>query len=257
MTLADGPGPTEPLPVLTGLSDLDDLTGPLPRGKLTVLAGRPSAGTSALALTIALNANATGRTAAFVNLQAGAEALKIAMLSATAGINADRPESLNPGRIDRMHRAGEFLKGRPLLSWTPEGTPVLRGIRNTLANHTVDVLLVDDVGLLSPHSRYDATAVKELAGLAAADNVALVLTAHLRPTRDGYHLPPTTDDLYDPELAAAADALVLLHRPNFEGGAPKRGSEVDLIAVKGWPRTGTATVRFEPEYHRMVDLPNA
>ncbi|MFE9913225.1 hypothetical protein [Streptomyces clavifer] len=37
---------------------------------------------------------------------------------------------------------------------------------------------------------------------------------------------------------------------------PRRRGEVDLIAAHGCSGTGTATVRFEPEYHRFVDLPN-
>ncbi|MFD7645147.1 hypothetical protein ACFV4P_31345 [Kitasatospora sp. NPDC059795] len=57
-------------------------------------------------------------------------------------------------------------------------------------------------------------------------------------------------------LAARAGAVILVHRPNIAGTAPERGAEVDLIAAKGWPKAGTAVVRFEPEYHRMVDLPN-
>ncbi|MET8538858.1 hypothetical protein ABZV67_46325 [Streptomyces sp. NPDC005065] len=49
---------------------------------------------------------------------------------------------------------------------------------------------------------------------------------------------------------------MLLHHPDRNGIVPQRRGEVDLIALRGWATTGTATVRFEPEYHRLVDQPN-
>ncbi|MEV7477802.1 hypothetical protein ACH4WW_01435 [Streptomyces halstedii] len=49
---------------------------------------------------------------------------------------------------------------------------------------------------------------------------------------------------------------MILHRPDHDGTVPQRRGEVDLIAAHGWSGTGTGTVRFEPEYHRFVDLPN-
>ncbi|MFJ2226339.1 MULTISPECIES: hypothetical protein [Streptomyces] len=45
---------------------------------------------------------------------------------------------------------------------------------------------------------------------------------------------------------------MILHRPDHDGTVPQRRGEVDLIAAHG----RSATVRFEPEYHRFVDLPN-
>ncbi|WP_405541026.1 hypothetical protein OG478_52630 [Streptomyces phaeochromogenes] len=59
------------------------------------------------------------------------------------------------------------------------------------------------------------------------------------------------DDLSDPVLSEVKTAVVL-HRP----AAPHTRDRVDLIAARGWRATGTAAVRFEPEYHRLVDLPN-
>ena len=53
-----------------------------------------------------------------------------------------------------------------------------------------------------------------------------------------------------------AAAVVLVHRPDRDGDVPGRRDEVDLITAAGWTETATATVRFEPHYHRLVDLPN-
>ncbi|MEW2234475.1 hypothetical protein AB0886_20290 [Streptomyces sp. NPDC024062] len=47
---------------------------------------------------------------------------------------------------------------------------------------------------------------------------------------------------------------MILDRPDRDGRVPRRRGEVDLIAAHGW--SGTGTVRFEPECHRFVDLPN-
>lgn len=242
---------------VTGLSDLDDLIGPLPRGKVTVLAGRASVGTSALVVTIVLNTALAGRRAVLVNLQDNDRGIRTSLLAAASGTNADRPESLTDGRLERLSHATEQLADLPLTIWTPEGQPVVEGVRAILSRTKADVLVVDSMALVSERDRYDESTMRAFAALAAEHDAAVVLTEHLRGVGSGHHLAPVLADFHEAELAAEADAVILVHRPNIEGTAPERGTEVDLIAVKGWPRTGTAVVRFEPEYHRMVDLPNA
>jgi replicative DNA helicase len=95
--------------------------------------------------------------------------------------------------------------------------------------------------------------------LARERDVAVLVTAHLTPDKNAPETdPPTLSGLSSMEgpMAEARNA-VLLHRPDRNGTVPQRRGEVDLIAVHGWQDSGSATVRFEPEYHRFVDRPNA
>ncbi|HET6357770.1 hypothetical protein [Streptomyces sp.] len=138
-------------------------------------------------------------------------------LAAESSTNADRPETLNEGRIDRIRRAGALLEAAPL--WT-----------------------------LKP--RHRRTALQELRqqmdGLTDTELVVV----------DDRTVPTLADVPEIDEPVSAASTAIVLHRPDTSGAAPDRRNEVDVIAARGWRSEGTVTVRFEPEYHRMVDLPN-
>jgi hypothetical protein len=88
-------------------------------------------------------------------------------------------------------------------------------------------------------------------------DVAVLVTAHLTPDGTAETAPPALSNLSPlEEPVAKAETAVILHRPDHDGTVPQRRGEVDLIAIYGWQATGSVTVRFEPEYHRFVDLPN-
>ncbi|MEU4849261.1 DnaB-like helicase C-terminal domain-containing protein [Streptomyces gilvosporeus] len=105
--------------LFTGLSDFDALAGPLPAGKVTVVAGRPSVGTSAFALTVARHNLAEGRTVAFINYQVAHDSLMGNFLAAESFTNVDRWETPKERRMVRLKRASESLQESRLWTWTP------------------------------------------------------------------------------------------------------------------------------------------
>lgn len=246
-------------PMFTGLSDFDALAGPIPTGKVTAVVGRPSAGASAFALTVARNNLPEGHAVAFLNLQVGHDQLLGNFLAAESSTNVDRWDTLNEGRLVRLKRASASLQETRLWTWTPSGTITPEQIAQVLDDvEDLALLVVDDYGMATTYETAEGATFKALQELAAARDVAVLVTAHL--TRADYgqdRTAPGLGDLVHRDAAAGdADAVIVLHRPDVEGNVPERRGEVDVIAARGWASTGTATVRFEPEYHRLVDQPN-
>lgn len=84
--------------VLTGIDNLDTKIGGLAPGQLAIIAGRPGYGKTALAVTMAVNAQAKGHHALFVSREMGAGELTQRILSAAANIQAQK---LATGAINR------------------------------------------------------------------------------------------------------------------------------------------------------------
>ncbi|MFJ1757336.1 DnaB-like helicase C-terminal domain-containing protein [Kitasatospora sp. NPDC088134] len=267
---ATPPAPDEAhLGVLTGLSDLDELIGPLPSGRLSVLGGRTSAGSTAFMVTTALHNALAGTATAFVTTQVSEEQSRRNLLAALAGVNLDRPRTVNAGRWARTRRAGSALEKAEICTWNPiqgdSGQPtaetsgeVCDRLRELHRRSPLGLVLVDDLSLLAHREPTGGQAVRDLARLARDLDIPVLLAAHLRfGTEMAESDLPTAADFADPHVRRAADAVLLLHNPNRYGKAPGRAGLVDVIAAHGWSAAETATVRFEPEYHRFVDLPNS
>ncbi|MFD5565879.1 DnaB-like helicase C-terminal domain-containing protein [Kitasatospora griseola] len=255
--------------VLTGLSDLDELTGPLPPGRLSVLGGRTSAGSTAFMVTTALHSALASTGTAFVTTQSTDEQLRRNLLAALASVNLDRRHTVNAGRRARVRAAGRTLEKTELYTWNPiqrgTGKPtaetpeeICDRLRELHQRSPLGLVLVDNLSLLAYREPTDGQAVHELARLARELDIPVLLAAHLRFDHAMVESDlPTTADFADPHVLRAAYAVLLLHNPDRYGKAPERAGLVDVIAAHGWNPAGTATVRFEPEYHRLVDLPNA
>ncbi|MGW1226581.1 DnaB-like helicase C-terminal domain-containing protein [Streptomyces sp. NPDC002530] len=248
-----------PHSLFTGLTDFDALAGPLPAGKITAVAGRPSAGASAFALTVARYNLAEGHSVAFVNLQVDHKTLLGNFLAAESSTNVDRWDTLNEGRLVRLKRASESFKDTRLWTWTPAGRLDPELITKELEPvEPLDLLVVDDFGMATTYESPQGVVFRALQSFAAERGAVVLVTAHLERAGHGAdRVVPTFEDLAHRDTAvSSAERAILLHRPDSEGNAPERRGEVDVIAAKGWPATGTVAVSFEAEYHRLVDRPN-
>ena len=154
--------------VATGLIDLDDKLGGLQRSDLVILAGRPSMGKTALAITIAANAAATaaaGPDAADLagdnyavgvfSLEMSAEQLAMRLLSAQAQLSSDdlRRGKLRDADFRKVVQASQDLAERPLFI---DDTPALSvaalrtRARRLKRRHGLSLLVVDYLQLVRP-----------------------------------------------------------------------------------------------------------
>ncbi|MFF8618513.1 DnaB-like helicase C-terminal domain-containing protein [Streptomyces sp. NPDC015350] len=247
--------------IATGLSDFDALAGPIPRGHVTVAAGRTSAGTTAFALSVARHNAEIGRHLAIASFESGTDTLMGNLIAAITSVNMDHHPSINKGRRARIERARTAMEQFRLWLWSSElkaDQPFEELSKALAARPKLDLLVLDGYGLASYREPSAGATFATLQRLARERNIAVLVTAYLTTRKDTLETdPPELTDLGPLNGAvAAAETVVLLHRPDRNGTVPQRRGEVDLIAVRGWDAAGSATVRFEPEYHRFVDLPN-
>lgn len=101
----------------SGLHDLDALTGGFYKGELTVLAGRPSMGKSAVARWMALHMARQGKPVAFFSVEMSKEQNVMRLLSMISGIDADRLRfkgTLASDRV-RLEAARKELDSLPII----------------------------------------------------------------------------------------------------------------------------------------------
>ena len=150
----------------TGLIDLDEKLGGLQPSDLVILAGRPSMGKTALAVTMAANAAAAsavgpdaepGRRGNYAvgvfSLEMSAEQLAMRLLSAEAELSSDdlRRGKLKRQDFKRVVQASQDLAGRPLFI---DDTPALSiaalrtRARRLKRRHGLSLLVVDYLQLV-------------------------------------------------------------------------------------------------------------
>ncbi|MEJ8654738.1 DnaB-like helicase C-terminal domain-containing protein [Streptomyces sp. MS1.AVA.3] len=247
-TSLSSPGPVGQPPrhhvAVSGLPDLDALLDPLGPGTFTLLAGRAMAGTSALLLTIARHNSRQGLPVALAALQGTPSETGRMLLAAES---SRCPEH----SADASHLAAvrARLRRLPLRLIGPDGDVIRRLRAEAVAG--AGLLLLDDLALAAGPSGWPGAGAvaSALAATARELSVPIIATAHLGP---GHGTTPRPEDLRDPHVHEHVDRIVLLHRPARLGPVPGQPDLVSLH-VTGPKGTGRATVRFEPEHHRMTN----
>lgn len=238
----------------TGLPALDDvLHGGLRPGTLTVIGGRPSAGTSTLALNMLTRAALQdGVPSCLYSYETSSEDIALQTLSATTGIPL---RSLQTGQLtdhqwlslgDTLDSTGDA----PL--YIDSGTPMhldalAASIALTATRDRVELVGVDPasavlVATASGRREHDINEVlHRLKALAMQLRIRIVTTAELGRLADDAEWQPALTDLRDTEaVASAADVVILLHRPDRYQRDHPRAGEATLIVAKnryGFPAT--------------------
>jgi replicative DNA helicase len=129
----------------TGLRDLDNITGGLHPGELTVIAGRPSMGKSALAVNIAHEAGARGEASLINSIEMPNDAIMVRMLAAEAKIEA---RQIRKGFIRENEwsslaaAAGQISQAKIYFDDSPLITPTELRMRARKAKKDFDIKLL-------------------------------------------------------------------------------------------------------------------
>jgi replicative DNA helicase len=240
--------------VPTGLTDLDEKLGGLQHSDLVILAGRPSMGKSALAVTIAANAAAT-RAAGYeaegdglvdsryavgvFSLEMSAEQIAIRLLSGEADISSDdlRRGKLRDADFRRVVQASQSLAARPLFI---DDTPALSvaalrtRARRLKRRHGLSLVVVDYLQLVRPVNVNSQTSrVTEIAeitqglkALAKELNVPVLALSQLsRAVEQREDKRPQLSDLRESgAIEQDADVVMFVYRDEYyqERSEPKQ-----------------------------------
>lgn len=253
--------------VATGLTDLDGLTGGLPRG-LVILGARPSHGKTALTMNIALHVAQQVGPVAYFSLEQDrvqARARWLAMLSGVDGARIERGR-LSEADLRRVMRALRVFEALPLhLHAQPAGVPFVRAQSRRLKAQHPDLALVvvDYVQLLDfPPRPRSVTREQELAAASRALKrlgveleLPVVACAQLSREVERRKSPePTLADLRESgALEQDGDLVLLLHRPCLFDPEAEPTAAVLQVAKQRQGPIGRVELRYQASCLRFTD----
>jgi replicative DNA helicase len=260
--------------VPSGFPELDTLTGGFQNSDLIILAGRPSQGKTALALSIARNAalHPEKRIAvAIFSLEMSEQQLIIRLLAAEAKVNAHYlrtgklPEDnwkLLSRNVGRLAQAKIFIDDTPAL-----GILELRAkARRLKAEHDIGLVIIDYLQLIQgpknaeSREREISMISRSLKALSKELNIPVIALSQLNRAVEsrGDKRPQLSDLRESGAIEQDADVVIFVHRPetynidtveDYDGSKiPSQGiAEISISKQRNGP-TGSVLLIFQKEY---------
>lgn len=248
----------------TGFSDLDQRTGGLRRGEVSLLASRPKMGKTTLALNIARNTALAGKTTLFLSLEMTAGQLVEKLLAAEAGIDSKLLQNTNllgDSAWKRITRASvKIANARLFIDDTAQvkASELLIKLRRFKALYGLDLLIVDYLQLLQPETRRETRNAevtetsRQLKLLAKDLNIPVLALSQLSRAVDNRkdNIPQPSDLRESGALEQDAALVMFLYRDDYyhpENYPPGHNpSEVDLIiSLNRFGPAGTVKFYFD------------
>lgn len=268
-----------PRSLSTGLFDLDQLTGGLKAGSLTILAGRPSMGKTTLALNIAQHVASIERVpTAFFSLDDINELDLTARVAANAAnvsaFSLSNGHSVDAAEWDRLNQAVEQLRHTDLYLGTATDVHDVERCTRDLRSHGVHIglVIVDYLQLFLPYcpqildsadQDYRRTRALEeiltsLSLLAAQLDFAVVVLWQLGPEVDQRKDKcPTVGDLRLTEfMERNTDLVMMLYRDelyNRDSSTAPGIADIFIGKQKNGP-TGLVRVEFQSRFAKFGNL---
>lgn len=263
-------GASEGLGVPSGFADLDQFIDRLKPEEMTVLAARPSQGKTALAMQIAVNAALdSGVRCLVVSLEMGRQALADRMLANHApldGAKIVRPWTMTFAEKHRLAKAAAELSGAPIVvDDAPTRTvgQIAAMGRRMKRRGGLGLIVVDYLQLIDDErgrgeSRHEGVAriSRRLKATARELGVPVLALSQLnRQSEQREGLRPRLADLRESgQIEQDADAVLLLHRPDFYDPNDQPGIAEVIVAKNRNGPTGATRLVFLKSFTRFESL---
>ncbi|MBU0513283.1 MAG: replicative DNA helicase [Proteobacteria bacterium] len=256
--------------VPSGFVDLDELTTGFHPSDLIVVAGRPSMGKTAFALSVSLNAAFKDqRPVALFSLEMSKEQLALRLISAESGLDAKR---LRKGTITEqdfkkiLDASGRLYEAPIFIDETPALTPLhMRAkARRLKARHGLGLVVVDYLQLMRGGIRTDnrvqeiseiSRSLKELARELKVPVIALSQLNREIERRDDKR--PRLSDLRESgAIEQDADLIMFIYRDEVyhPDSSPFAGTAEIIVGKQRNGPTGDFWLMFEKESTRFKNL---
>lgn len=251
----------------SGYYDLDAMTGGFSRSDLIIIAGRPSMGKTAMALSVARHVANTDPVVIF-SLEMNKEQLGNRLLSSESGVSSEllRSGRLEPSHWDSLSRALGALAQLPIvindasLISPTQMASIARQV--AIEKGGLGMVVIDYVQLMGDGN--DSNRVQELSKIsrqlkqmAGELNVPVILLSQLsREVESRTNKRPINKDLRDcGGLEQDADLILMLYRDEYYNpNTPERGiAEVILTKQRNGP-VGTVKLLFDAELTKFKNL---
>jgi replicative DNA helicase len=256
--------------LLTGWIELDSLVDGLKAGKLYVVAARPSIGKSAFALNICeyvASEPGGSRPSLLVSLEMDRVELGERLLACRSAVPLPKmraPGGLRPSDLEAMGRAYDSLAQVPFLIEDTQGLTMSRieaAARRAVLRQGVAAVVIDYIQLIGTddldadnREQEVAQISKRLKGMARRLQVPVIVLAQLNRQVENRadHKPRLTDLRESGAIEQDADAVLLLHRPDYYDPSDQPGVAEVIVAKNRGGATGTARLLWQPHLMRFV-----
>jgi replicative DNA helicase len=255
--------------VPTGFQELDELTNGFHAGQMIVVAGRPSAGKSTLALdTVRAASIKHGLTSVLFSLEMNRTEITMRLLSAEArvllshlrtGQMTDDDWNKLARKMGEIAEAPLFIDDSPNLSMME----IRAKARRLKQRHDLKLIVVDYLQLMSSPKKVEnrqqevAEMSRSLKLLAKELDVPVIALSQLNrgPEQRADKRPQLSDLRESGSIEQDSDVVILLHREDMYERESPRAGEADLIVAKhrNGP-TKDVVVLSQLHYSRFVDM---
>ena len=249
----------------TGLIDLDRKLGGLQPATLTVVAGRPGMGKSALSANIAAHAARNHGPVAYFSLEMSDSEIAVRLLSAEARVDSSNLRtSLGGDAWQRIVTAAARLYQLPLHtdSTARTVTDMRAKCRRLRRQGGLALVVVDYMQLMSGRNRENrqqeiADISLNLKGLARELDVPVIAVSQLNRAVEhrGDKRPQLGDLRESGAIEQDADTVLMIYRDDHYNPASDQAGTAEILVVKqrAGP-TGTVRVTFTGKYTRFDNL---
>ncbi|MCC5839800.1 MAG: replicative DNA helicase [Opitutales bacterium] len=257
--------------VLTGFSDVDNLTFGLHPGQMIVLAARPSMGKTSFGMNIVENAALPTRGEAapilVFSLEMPADQLAMRMLCGRARVNMSRVRNRFVGKEEQkeLARVAHELKKAPL--WIDDSSNLnileLRAkARRAHKKHNLKLIVIDYLQLIAgtdsrvPREQQISEISRGIKGMAKELNLPVLVLSQLNRASEKENRAPRISDLRESgSIEQDADVVFLLAsrmKSDDNPSIPQASQERELIVAKqrNGP-TGSAPLTFLTDFTRF------
>ena len=255
--------------VPTGFADLDDLTNGLHPGQMIIVAARPGAGKSTLALDFCRAASIHNNMAsAIFSLEMTRSEITMRLLSAEARVPLNHIRNGNMADEDwtkLARKMGEVSRAPMFIDDSPNMTmmEIRAKARRLKQRHDLRLIVIDYMQLMTSGKKVESRQLevsefsRQIKLLAKELEIPIVALSQLNrgPEQRSDKRPMLCDLRESGSLEQDADMVVLLHREDMYEQESTRPGEADLIVAKH--RNGPTrdiTVAFQGHYSRFVDM---
>ncbi|MDE2010010.1 MAG: replicative DNA helicase [Candidatus Omnitrophica bacterium] len=255
--------------VPTGFVDFDSKTSGLQNSDLIIIAGRPSMGKSAFAVSIAEHACLEHNIpVAIFSLEMSKEQLAQRMLCSQAQVDAHKVRTgfLSPSDWPLLTKAAGRLSNAPMFI---DDTPAISMLelrakaRRLKSSHKIGLVVVDYLQLMQAHTKTESRQQeiseisRSLKALARELEVPLIAISQLSRAVESRqdHRPQLSDLRESGAIEQDADVVVLLMREEYYTATEEnRGIAEAIIAKQRNGPTGSVKLKFFKEFVKFVNL---
>ncbi|MFH1846546.1 MAG: replicative DNA helicase [Candidatus Omnitrophota bacterium] len=255
--------------VPTGFHDFDVMTAGLQKSDMIILAGRPSMGKSALAISILENAGVVHKiSSAYFSLEMSKDQLAQRMLCSIAGVNAHKVRTGFFSQSDwpKLVSAAGKLSEAPIFIDDTPGISALElraKARRLKARHDIKLLFIDYLQLMRGHAKGEnrqqeiSEISRSMKALARELDIPIIAISQLsRAVEQRQDKRPQLSDLRESgAIEQDADLVVLLLREEYYNPTEEnKGIAEVIVAKQRHGPVGTVKLAFLSEYTKFSNL---